>query len=254
MSRTSQNSHADSRRIGASLLARIPAACRNALDSFGLASRSTSVTPPFARKVLFETLEPRLLLSADLNPAAASLNPQDQSNHDFSVSSALLSLSDDPATSGVAVVRVSGPQEPVVAGDGRSPADWWRLDLKQGDVISLSVDTPQSDMDPYLSLRDASGREIAADDNSGPRNDALIGHQEVRVTGTYYVQVRPAGNGAESAPYELRVERTHVVQPESDRPADGDPLADANPPAVAAESESTTGTVLRHSGAATPSG
>ncbi len=241
MSRTSQNSHADSRRIGASILARIPAACRNAFDTLGLAGRSPSAAPPFARKILFEALEPRLLLSADLNPAATSLNPQDQPSNDFAVSSTYLSLSDDPATSGLAVVRVSGPQEPVVAGDGRSPADWWRLDLKQGDIVSLSVDTPESDMDPYLSLSDASGREIASD--NGPGNDALISGQEVLMTGTYYVQVRPSGDGAQARPYELRVERTLAVQRESEGQVGIDPLADANPGVLAADVGSLAGTV-----------
>ncbi|MBK7955889.1 MAG: LEPR-XLL domain-containing protein [Candidatus Accumulibacter sp.] len=228
MSRTSQNSHADSRRIGSSILARIPAACRSAFDTLGLAGRSKSAAPPFARKILFEALEPRLLLSADLNPGATSLTPQDQSSNDFAVSSTLLSLSDDPATSGLAVVRVNGPQEP--------GSDSWRLDLKQGDVTSPSVDTLESN---------ASGKVIAT--NDGPGDDDLISHQEVLQTGAYYVQVRPSGEGAASGPYELLGERTDGIQAETDNQVSTNILADANPLALASEVDGPTITAAQFS-------
>ena len=90
MSRNSQISQSGTRRNGPWILASIPAACRNAFATFALTGRSKSSTPPFARKMLFEALEPRLLLSADLNPVAAALNPQDQSSSEFVVSSTLV--------------------------------------------------------------------------------------------------------------------------------------------------------------------
>ena len=73
MSRNFRISQSGTRRNGPSILASIPAACRNAFATFALAGRSKSGTPPFARKMLFEALEPRLLLSADLEETMAAL-------------------------------------------------------------------------------------------------------------------------------------------------------------------------------------
>ncbi|MCM8596000.1 LEPR-XLL domain-containing protein, partial [Accumulibacter sp.] len=211
MSRNSQLSCRAAAPTGGSLLARLPAACQRAFEALGRARSARDAVAPFAGKILFETLEPRLLLSADFNPGASSQIPQSQVDGADAASSTLLSLSDDPTTSGLAVAHVSASPE--------SGAGWWRLDLQQGDIVSLSVETPDSDMDPYLSLRDASGREIAADDNGGPGDDAAISNQEILVTGTYYIEVRPAAQGARSGPYELLIERTRVSQPESVGPA-----------------------------------
>ena len=108
MSRNSQVSYRDSHPMGGSLLSRIPAACHWALETFGLTERSQEVAPPFARKLLFETLEPRLLLSADLNLAAPAQALQSDPDSAYAADSTVLSLSDDPANSGRAVVRVSG--------------------------------------------------------------------------------------------------------------------------------------------------
>jgi YD repeat-containing protein len=217
MSRNSPVSYRDSAPMGRLLLARIPAACQRAFEAFGRVPRATNSVASFPGKLLFEALEPRLLLSADLGLAASPQVPQSQPEGAYAASSTPLSLSDDAASGGPAVVRVSG--------SAASGADWWRLDLQQGDIVSIGVDTPNSEMDPYVSLRDASGTEIAADDNSGSGNDAAISQQEILLTGTYYVQVRPAGDGTVSGPYELLVERTRVTEPEpaslgrSDTPA-----------------------------------
>jgi hypothetical protein len=77
-----------------------------------------------------------------------------------------------------------------------------------GDVISVSVDTPASDMDPYLALNDGTGSGITSDDNSGPGTDAAISHYTVPATGVYYIsQVGRYGNSPTPGDYELHVER-----------------------------------------------
>ncbi|QKS29606.1 MAG: tandem-95 repeat protein [Candidatus Accumulibacter similis] len=205
MSRNSPVSYRDSAPIGRLLLARIPAACQRAFEAIGRAPGPKDSVASLPGRLLFEALEPRLLLSADLDLAASAQVPQSQPESAYAASSTPLSLSDDAGGGGPAVVRVSG--------SAASGADWWRLDLRQGDIVSIGVETPNSEMDPYVSLRDASGTEIAADDNSGSGNDAAISQQELLLTGTYYVQVRPAGEGTVSGPYELLVERTRVTEP-----------------------------------------
>ncbi|MBK8579248.1 MAG: pre-peptidase C-terminal domain-containing protein [Candidatus Accumulibacter sp.] len=72
----------------------------------------------------------------------------------------------------------------------------------------MSVDTPASDMDPYLWLGDGSGSGITSDDNSGPGNDAAISHYTVTATGVYYIQVGHYGPSTTPGAYELHVERT----------------------------------------------
>ena len=94
MSRTSQRSIGNPVRARTSFLARFSTACRNAIDAIGPVGRSQTAAPPFARKMLFETLEQRLLLSADLAPTASAFVPASQLGNQSAPGSAFLSLTD----------------------------------------------------------------------------------------------------------------------------------------------------------------
>ena len=57
----------------------------------------------------------------------------------------------------------------------RSPdEDWWSFEAFAGDVLSVSVDTPDSTLDPQVYLYNASGSSLASDLYDGPDNDAFI--------------------------------------------------------------------------------
>jgi hypothetical protein len=141
-----------------------------------------------------------LLLSGDVLPAASTLLHENEPDNNALLTATVMPLTEDPVGSGLAIGRAEGRQEPAVSGDYWSDPDWWRLELQKGDVISVSVDTPTSDMDPYLWLGDGSGSGITSDDNSGPGNDAAISHYTVTATGVYYIQVGRYGPNTTPAP------------------------------------------------------
>ena len=96
-----------------------------------------------------------------------------------------LSLTEDPSGSGFALGRGLGRQDRAVYGDYYSDADYWRIELQAGDVISVGVDTPGSDVYPYVELLNGSGEYITGDQDGGPGNDAFISHYVVPVSGSY---------------------------------------------------------------------
>ncbi|RDE49092.1 MAG: LEPR-XLL domain-containing protein, partial [Candidatus Accumulibacter meliphilus] len=222
MSRKSERSVKESRRIGAALVARIPAVCRNVLASFGRARHSpSSVTPPFPRKIVFEALEPRVLLAADLpvtTVASASLDANHQQlldpgsdqgvvvvlaaaaasesepvaeveGNDTRITATALPLAEDPAGSGLLLGRGMGRQDPAVNYNSWSDADYWRVELQAGDLVSVSVDTPDSDVNAVVELRNAADGALATSDNEGPGSDAFISRLAVTASGSYYVVV-----------------------------------------------------------------
>ncbi|MCM8621626.1 MAG: LEPR-XLL domain-containing protein, partial [Candidatus Accumulibacter sp.] len=157
------------------VLSKLSDALRSALKtswSFARAPKRPAVEVlPTSRRIVFEPLETRLLLSGDVLASAALLQESEPDNNAL-LTATVLPLTEDPPGSGLAIGRAEGRQDPAVSGDYWSDPDWWRLDLQQGDVISVSVDTPSSDMDPYLWLGDGTGSGITSDDNAGPGNDA----------------------------------------------------------------------------------
>ncbi|MCB1968699.1 MAG: LEPR-XLL domain-containing protein, partial [Candidatus Accumulibacter sp.] len=168
--------------------------------------------PPFARKLFFESLEPRVLLSADLAPTASALMPESRTDNQSALSSTIVSLSDAPGTSDLAIVQITGQLKTEVLEKGSGPADQGQLNLvKQGEVISQSAAAAERDPKPYPWLGVASGHEVAPGENDGRGTGTLIGRQESLVAGTYYVQVLPLGDGATSGQDQMRVEGTHAV-------------------------------------------
>ncbi len=71
--------------------------------------------------------------------------------------------------------------------------DWYRVDLVAGQVYASATESiGGTGADPYLSLRDSSGAEVAFDDDSGPGQDSLI-HYTAALSGTYYLDVSQFG-------------------------------------------------------------
>ncbi len=58
----------------------------------------------------------------------------------------------------------------------------------EGDVITVSMNRSDGDLDPVVSLLDADQNVLISDDDSGGGQNARIGEYTIRTTGTYYVR------------------------------------------------------------------
>jgi len=127
------------------------------------------------RPLQLEPLEERTLLSAT---AWDEVEPND------TLSTATgLPLVEDPAGSGYWMGRGLGSIQP------SSDNDYWSFEALAGDVVSVSVDTPDSDLNPRVYLYDAAGNQLGYDDDAGPSYDAFISHYAIASSGTYYARV-----------------------------------------------------------------
>jgi len=163
-----------------------------------------------------ERLEPRLMLDGDTIGTATAL-----------------ALAEDPADSGYWVGRTSQQIDP--AGD----VDYWSFEALAGDLVSLSVDTPDSGLDPYLQLRNDADGVIWSDDNSGPDYDAFLGPYEIPTSGTY--NARAQGQSSTGA-YELRVDLVRGIEIESDLEYANDSISGADRLARTPSGQTTTTT------------
>jgi len=100
-----------------------------------------------------------------------------------------LSFAEDPIGSGYFMGRGLGSIVPATYDNTWSDPDYWSFEAFAGDVISISVDTPDSDLDPYVELRNSADGVLASDNNNGPGNDAFISHYTISSSGAYYVRV-----------------------------------------------------------------
>ena len=66
------------------------------------------------------------------------------------VNATALPLSEDPAGSGLWLGRGLGRQDPALPNTNWSDPDYWRIELQAGDWVTMSVDTPESDVDAYV--------------------------------------------------------------------------------------------------------
>jgi hypothetical protein len=105
-------------------------------------------------------------------------------NNETLATATALPLVEDPAGSGLWLGRGLGSVQPA------SDVDWWSFTAQAGDLVSVSVDTPGSDLSPLVYLYDAGGNTLENDYNDGPGNDAFISHRVIASSGTYYVRVR----------------------------------------------------------------
>ena len=263
-------------------------------------------SPPTQGRVLFEQLEPRLLLSTETaTPPTLALNldqlpaesalvtqpeaptdptgiseststgvpevtspntqatitneptlqspldpPEVEPNNTLATATAL-PLVEDPAGSGLFMGVGSGRQDP--AGSAWSDPDYWCFEAQAGDVVSISVDTPESNLNPFVELHNAADQYLIGDDNAGPDNDAFISHYVIPSSGFYYVKV---GNySATPDSYELRVDLARGLQLESDAWYSNDNIAGANALTMSAagtqQQATVAGTVMAPEGSNT---
>jgi hypothetical protein len=81
--------------------------------------------------------------------------------------------------------------------------DVWTLDLNAGDVLSAAAVVEESStLDPHLSLIDAEGQTLYADDNSGGGRNAALRQVVIPQAGRYLLAVAPAAEGSKG-PYTL---------------------------------------------------
>jgi predicted DNA-binding protein (MmcQ/YjbR family)/methionine-rich copper-binding protein CopC len=138
-----------------------------------------------------------------------------------------LALSQDPAGRGLWLGHGIGNQDPGFAYENSIDPDYWQVELQAGDLLSISVNTPQSSLNPYLTLYDVNGNHLTASSDEGPDADAFISHYAIATTGTYYIRVDKdyySGLGN----YELQADVARGIQMESDANYANDSLSGAN--------------------------
>lgn len=159
--------------------------------------------------------------------------PEAESN-DISVTATPLAwpLPEDPMDSALYTVRGVGTIGTV------SDVDYWSVELLARDVVSISVDTPNSDLCPKVELYNASGSQLTYDgyDNgwgnqgdSGPDRDVFISHYTIVSSGKYYVKVSNVLSSSPSGSYELRADVVRgSTQLESDANYSNDSISGAD--------------------------
>jgi hypothetical protein len=165
----------------------------------------------------------------------------------FGSQAPLLELSEDPAGSGLAIGRALGRIDPANASD-YSQIDAWRIEVEQGDRISVSVDSPASVLYPWLWLYDAAGNNVASDTNNGqgygPDYDSFISNYRVASSGLYTLLVsKNYYVGEYRGAYELHVERARGIELESDSNYSNDSVGGANTLTLAVSGTHRTATV-----------
>ena len=100
-------------------------------------------------------------------------------NNDTPATATPLPLTEDPVGSGLFKRPGLGRQDPLTNYAWESDPDYWRFEALAGDIVSVSVDTPNSVLNPYVWLCNSAGSSVAGDDNYGPDADALISHYTI---------------------------------------------------------------------------
>lgn len=139
-----------------------------------------------------------------------------------------LQLVEDPAGSGCFVVGGTGEIDPAVYGDYWSDPDFWSFEALAGDVVSIAVETPLSDVNSYVELRNAANTNLAGDDNGGPDYDSFESHYSIATSGTYYAVVGKSWHSTTTGSYELRVDVARGIDLETDRSYSNDTTSGAS--------------------------
>ncbi|RDE49091.1 MAG: tandem-95 repeat protein, partial [Candidatus Accumulibacter meliphilus] len=148
--------------------------------------------------------------------------------NDTLINATALPLAEDPAGSGLLLGRGMGRQDPAVNYNSWSDADYWRVELQAGDLVSVSVDTPDSDVNAVVELRNAADGALATSDNEGPGSDAFISRLAVTASGSYYVVVGKEYYSQVSGAYELGVQVARGIDQESDANYSNNSIGGAN--------------------------
>jgi hypothetical protein len=127
-----------------------------------------------------------------------------------------LTLVEDPPGSGMLTAYGEGVQNPATSGTNWSDPDYWRFTALAGDVVSIAVATPTSDVDPYLELRNSADGVLASDNDSGAGTDAFLSHYTIASSGSYFVRVGKNASSTTAGAYQLRVDVARGIGLESD--------------------------------------
>ncbi|MCE5334113.1 MAG: tandem-95 repeat protein [Desulfobacteraceae bacterium] len=165
-------------------------------------------------------------------------------NNDTPFTATELPLTEDPAGSGLLIGRGLGRQDPADYNDSSwSDPDYWKIEALAGDIVSISVDTPDSSFETYVELHNSVDSQVAADDDSGPDHDAFISRYVIQESGTYYIKVGNGYYGSSSGDYELHVELARGIQQEADANYGNNAVSGANTVSWTAEGTHQTATI-----------
>ncbi len=167
-----------------------------------------------------ESLEPRYMLTG-----IAEVEPNDVIG-----SPTVLTLVEDPTSSGMLTAFGEGSIGSAAAYDYWSDPDYWRFPALAGDVVSIAVATPGSDVDSYVQLRNSADGVLATNDNSGADTDAFISHFSIQSSGNYFVRVGKGYSSTVTGAYQLRVDVARDINHESDENYANDSIGGADLP------------------------
>ena len=92
--------------------------------------------------------------------------------------------------------------------------DYWSFDALAGDRIAIAVDTPDSNLNPLVQLRNSADGTLTSNENGGPDGDALISFFTVTSSGSYTARVTSQSDTV--GDYQLRVDVARGIDIESD--------------------------------------
>ena len=139
-----------------------------------------------------------------------------------------LTFQETPEGSGFFLARGLGTQFPARLYDYWSDSDYWSFSAQAGDRVAIAVETPGSDLNPYLELQNAQGSFLQAGNNRGPDQDDYISHYLIPSTGIYYVRVGKEYSQTSGGSYELRLELARQIELESDESYDNNVITRAD--------------------------
>ncbi|NLF73929.1 MAG: hypothetical protein GX575_33385, partial [Candidatus Anammoximicrobium sp.] len=137
-------------------------------------------------------------------------------SNDTKLSANSLQFIESPAAGGFHLARALGMVDPATSGDTWSDPDYWRFEALAGDRVAVAVDSPDSDVDPYVELRNGADGVLTSDDNAGPGADAYTQPYRIPSDGVYYVRVGKYQWSDVVGEYQLRVELARGIDLESD--------------------------------------
>ena len=123
-----------------------------------------------------------------------------------SVPATVVTLIDDPNGSGLLTAYGEGDQDPATSGNTWSDADYFSFTALAGDVVSVAVATPSSDVNPYVELRNSADGVLTSDADSGADGDAYISHFTISSSGSYFARVGKWSSSTVTGPYQLRID------------------------------------------------
>lgn len=165
--------------------------------------------------------------------------PETEDNNALALAN-VLTLGNDPSGSGLWGACATGEVSPAVSGDIWSDPDYWRFDALAGDRVAVRIDTPASDLDPYVELRNAADGVLASDNNGGPVNDALVSRYQIQTSGSYFVRVGKSSSSSVAGVYELHLQIGRGIELESDAGYANDSIGSADPLTLAGEGGGTS--------------